>query len=337
MRVLLCLVAGAALVAVAMGQSSKGDKCSMCEYVLESIDRAVKSKPRMIGGGGYYPGVMDFGGGIQKGNYRVYPGSYLQENEKEGHTHVRGRVAQARTAKSNRPSWYGRRRAPRRVGPRRALDGRWGANADHLRAFAERRFRAAKAVLQRRDKGRYADPRGESTALLQLRQREPDEDGPHRADDPLKAGDDLDQVYHTMHEPSNYDRKYDVPEKGENHNRPLLEPRFMARGQRMHKPPARKNDRAPVGGKFGYTDKDRVDSQAEKSDEFAYMYKNFMDAMDDVCYRDLPKDWLTACQPLYEKGDKLVEMYLHDYDDWEICTEVQTACKDFWEALEGGS
>ena len=53
----------------------------------------------------------------------------------------------------------------------------------------------------------------------------------------------------------------------------------------------------------------------------------YMDAMDDVCYRDMPKAWLSGCQPLYKKGDQLVEMYLHDYDDWEICNEVQPACK----------
>ena len=73
--------------------------------------------------------------------------------------------------------------------------------------------------------------------------------------------------------------------------------------------------------------KDRFDNEAEKGDEYAGMYKNFMDAMDDVCYRDMPKPWLSGCKDLYEKGDQLVEMYLHDYDDWEICNEIQPDCK----------
>ena len=131
----------------------------------------------MIGGGGYYPGVMDFGGGIQKGNYRVYPGSYLQAAEKEGRHHRRGELAAhsahtvankdtekktkevlsrsstSSSSTSPKPAWYGRRRrSHRRRHPgdpaRPPLNGVWGRNADHLRAFAQQR---AKAVLARLD------------------------------------------------------------------------------------------------------------------------------------------------------------------------------------------
>ena len=98
-------------------------------------------------------------------------------------------------------------------------------------------------------------------------------------------------------------------------------------GTRHETVPKRENKRAPVGGKAGYVDADRHESMGEKSDEFNSMYKNFMDAIDDTCYRDMPKTWLSGCSDLYSKSDKLVEMYLHDYDDWAICNEVQPACK----------
>ena len=39
--------------------------CVLCEYVLELMERQVRSKPRLQNGDGYYPGVMDFGGGNQ--------------------------------------------------------------------------------------------------------------------------------------------------------------------------------------------------------------------------------------------------------------------------------
>ena len=60
------------------------------------------------------------------------------------------------------------------------------------------------------------------------------------------------------------------------------------------------------------------------------MYKDFMDAMDDVCFQDLPKEFQKDCQFMYYYGDRIVEMYLHDYDDFEICAQIPRQCTSSW-------
>ena len=59
----------------------KVHSCVMCEYVLLEVERLIRAKPNLRSGDGYYPGTMDFGGGMQSGAYRVYPGNYLEQNE----------------------------------------------------------------------------------------------------------------------------------------------------------------------------------------------------------------------------------------------------------------
>ena len=75
---------------------------------------------------------------------------------------------------------------------------------------------------------------------------------------------------------------------------------------------------------------DLTDDQVEKDREFTTMYKDFMDAMDDVCFHDLPKEFQRHCQYMYYYGDRIVEMYLHDYDDFEICAQVPMQCIPSW-------
>ena len=73
-------VGGAAVGAAgAVGGTAMNDaydeSCVMCEYILEQVDKMIKAQPRLMQGNGFYPGTMDFGGGVQQGNYRVYQGT----------------------------------------------------------------------------------------------------------------------------------------------------------------------------------------------------------------------------------------------------------------------
>ena len=75
---------------------------------------------------------------------------------------------------------------------------------------------------------------------------------------------------------------------------------------------------------------EQVHIQNENSAEFEATYKQWMDALDDVCYHDLPPTFYSFCKPIYENGDKIVEMYLHGYEDYEICSSVSCP-KNFFE------
>jgi hypothetical protein len=322
---------------------------------------------------------MDFGGGIQKGNYKTYPGSYLEVASRAGAVAAGGGRSQAyEKVKSTldvrrRPQWYGRKRSPRRTRAG-SLDRGWGTNAIELRAYARRNIEKSLLEIGEGQKGgaragagagvgqKQGQLQGQTqgqrqTQHLRLRQAlaaagrgmggesDSGEASAASPDDPSAiAGNDLDGVYRSMHDTSNEQRLYDVKVDGLNSRGKGRgggrggggsgggggdDMRFAEHKDQFggSKTPKRETKKEPVGGKYGFNDKDRSESSGEKSDEYAYMYKNFMDAMDDTCYRDLPKKWLSGCQSLYKKGDQLVEMYLHDYDDWEICTEVQPACK----------
>lgn len=89
------------------------------------------------------------------------------------------------------------------------------------------------------------------------------------------------------------------------------------------------------GGKVLQSDFDRVRADGEKNQEFEVTYKSFMDAMDDVCYHELPPTMTPVCAPLYKFGDRIVEMYLHGYDDWEMCSEVSWSCPVHFFDAEG--
>ena len=86
------------------------------------------------------------------------------------------------------------------------------------------------------------------------------------------------------------------------------------------------NPMSPRYGAYTFRDHDRTDDQVEKDQEFTTMYKDFMDAMDDVCFHDLPKDFTRYCKYMYFYGDRVVEMYLHDYEDYEICSQIPMQC-----------
>ena len=90
-------------------------------------------------------------------------------------------------------------------------------------------------------------------------------------------------------------------------------------------PPMPPPPKKPSGLQVGQVIKKQIEQvhiQNENSAEFEATYKQWMDALDDVCYHDLPPTFLLLLQPIYENGDKIVEMYLHGYEDYEICSSV---------------
>ena len=88
----------------------------------------------------------------------------------------------------------------------------------------------------------------------------------------------------------------------------------------------------PKGLKVGTVTKKQLEQlqlEGEKSAEFDATYKQWMDAFDDVCYHDLPPKYYHFCKRMYENGDKIVEMYLHGYEDYEICSANACPSKFF--------
>ena len=67
-----------------------------------------------------------------------------------------------------------------------------------------------------------------------------------------------------------------------------------------------------------------------KNAEFSQMFTDVFDVLDDICYNDLPPDYLQYCRKPYLNGLALVEFYLHDYDDWQICVKINSCAKDFF-------
>ena len=95
---------------------------------------------------------------------------------------------------------------------------------------------------------------------------------------------------------------------------------------KMPQSPNPPRPKAADGGKILLSDIDRIRSEGEKSAQFEATYKKFMDALDDVCYHEMPPEFTPTCAPLYKYGDRVVEMYLHGYDDWELCSELTVTC-----------
>ena len=221
------------------------------------------------------------------------------------------------------------RRQRKRRGVAKSGESGWGANAGFLRAFGRQRFLAAQATLEAvtgkghlpggvvrhnadhnarlnsRATNKRVGSNGHNMPLggplggplrgmeapVSLLQYEAEGDAPHGESDPLSAGNDLDSVYHTMHDTSD-SRKYDVTvpaddmgDESDNNSiggsgQPLrfaevggglTHSKFFSSQPKGNKITPRKGKRPNVKGKFGYTDKDRFDSQAEKGDEFAYV------------------------------------------------------------------
>lgn len=60
------------------------------------------------------------------------------------------------------------------------------------------------------------------------------------------------------------------------------------------------------------------------------MFNDLMAALDDICTKDLPKQYMQYCRLPYRNGDLLTELYVHNYQDWEICTKIAACGSSFF-------
>eukprot|EP00940_MAST-03C_sp_MAST-3C-sp2_P001658 g1658.t1 len=246
--------AGAVVGGLANALFSRTTMCVMCSYILEMADRQVKASPRWAnGGGGFFPGQVDFSPGENQGFFRTYPGGYLEMEESS---------------------------AP--IGSGKPIPPRMRRDAPSV---------APAAVPMRM----------QSTEVLTSQSTE-------------KAPPAID----TSPSPTtNYARAQNMYGMGSDNgmNQRGLE------GKKMRV------------GRFTPRDFDRVDAQSEKSMEYQQMFKDLMDALDEICFKDLPTAYSQYCNLPYMNGEALVEFYLHDYEDWEICTKIFTCISGFYDGL----
>eukprot|EP00940_MAST-03C_sp_MAST-3C-sp2_P001661 g1661.t1 len=232
---------------------SRTTMCVMCSYILEMADRQVKASPRWAnGGGGFFPGQVDFSPGENQGFFRTYPGGYLEMEERA-------------RSKQSFPIGSGKPEPPRR---------------------------------SRRQRDPEAMPMRMQSTGVQTSQRMP-------------------PAIDTSPGPiTNYARAQNMYGMGTNEKAPVEQA-----GKKMRV------------GRFTPRDFDRVDAQAEKSMEYQQMFKDLMDAFDEICFSDLPASYSQYCNLIFHNGEALVEFYLHDYEDWEICTKIFTCIAGFYDDI----
>ena len=247
--------AGALLGAAANLLFSRTTMCVMCSYILEMVDRQVKASPRWAnGGGGFFPGQVDFSPGENQGFFRTYPGGYLEISESS-------------------PIGSGVPEPPRNQAARNVAASLEKHNivsrtpSQHQQPASDMRLQEQKQAAQAQPN--YAAP--VST---------------------LGAG--------------------------------------TANGMDQESALAGRKVRI---GRFTPRDYDRVDSQSEKSMEYQQMFKDMMDALDEVCFKDLPEEYAQYCSLPFNNGEALVEFYLHDYEDWEICTKIYSCLEGFYDDI----
>ena len=362
------------------------ESCVMCEYILEQVDKMIKAQPRLMQGNGFYPGTVDFGGGVQQGNYRVYQGTYLEVAEQQ----TAAAKAEAATETSRRkgavprrkggaaPAWYGRsRRDSDQVQRRRNHRGTTARSASHaqsrfdasfLESFTQRQQQRKRRQQKEKDRQGPPAPRASSqrqqrkghdplptarqgAALTRFQQLAAKSQAMSGAQAKVEG-----KIFETRLGVLSARSRSRVQKGGSKGGSDLLgkaasavtsgaaaAAKAVVRGvtsaasavaRAVGGKPTQQggagSTKQPIQGRHTFQDVDLTDDQVEKDKEFTTMYKDFMDAMDDVCFHDLPKSFQKRCQYMYYYGDRIVEMYLHDYDDFEICAQVPMQCTPTW-------
>jgi hypothetical protein len=279
--------------------------CVMCEYILEQVDKMIKAQPRMMNGNGYYPGVMDFGGGVQQGNYRTYQGTYLEVGEKNSRKSRRGE-------RRNLPIKLTKESATTSATPTSTEKGK---SSPLHRSTSNVQFgpvNGAKRNLKQNN--RHAPPVGRFT-------HEQRKAALSRFQEKLKIGIKEKLITSKSLLFTSTGSTTAKVSKGGSKGDSKGGSKGGATGFDINR---------ATTGRHTFKDVDLTDDQVEKDQEFATMYKDFMDAMDDVCFHDFPKDYQQYCKNMYYYGDRVVEMYLHDYDDFEICAQTPLQCIPTW-------
>ena len=333
-------VAGAAM-------NSMYDKsCVMCEYILEQVDKMIKAQPRMMNGNGYYPGVMDFGGGVQQGNYRIYQGTYLEEGESS--TTLLKKRAEARIMDEPKKSFADTIKCRKKgVGASfgRSAHGAAKQNKAISAApvasrgrFSERQRQMAMQRFQERMRTGIESKVTIKSLLFTSESSTASKGGSDSKGGVVKKGTEA--AVSSKGGKGGKGGSSSTSGKGGNGGlgsvmgavggvgKMVVGAAGSVMGSSMNMMGSVQN--RVKTGRHTFKDKDLTDDQVEKDQEFTTMYKDFMDAMDDVCFHDLPKDFQGSCKYMYYYGDRVVEMYLHDYDDYEICAKIPSQCIPSW-------
>jgi hypothetical protein len=331
--------AGSAVAGTAMNAMyDKG--CVMCEYILEQVDKMIKAQPRMMNGNGYYPGVMDFGGGVQQGNYRIYQGSYVEmSEEKKTHTythqeqhqrkkgdgavHVVDAVKEVHVGGETLSS-FADKIISRRKGTSTSIFG--AANGHKRVQRAQRKHDKSQSSHHLGRIGRFTEnQRQAAMERFQEHMRTGETAKLTAAKSLLFAKDSA-----GIKKGGASNSKGGASSSKSGSKSGLLGAAAGAAASLLGGGSSGGMTNRVKVGRHTFKDQDLTDDQVEKDQEFATMYKDFMDAMDDVCFHDLPKKFQQNCKHMYYYGDRVVEMYLHDYDDFEICAQIPMQCIPSW-------
>ena len=282
--------------AAASAQSSKDDKCAMCEYLIENADRAIKNRPRVVAGGGAVTGTMDFKGGNVKGNFN--PAGFLEE---------------LAVVKRRQRGQHWQRGQPHRR--RRVREGGSGVG-EITSTGAPSRLRAATPDA---DAATAAEP--SLPSFLE------------RGASSVPTADALENILEHQYDPlDSIDEGVARRDEGGSQDGFIQKlsgglMRFVGSTDGAGvslgagKIPKRTLMKPPLSGKLGDHMKMLQTKEADRISEFDLMYTTFMDAMEGECAR-LPKSWQAGCKPLFKDSDKVVEMYLHEYSTWDICLNI---------------
>lgn len=264
------------LLSTAAGQGSPGDKCAMCEYLVEMADRIIKAKGRMVPGGGYTSGVMAFAGGNVKGNLKVQIGAKLFLEEKSRLRNGRGRLR-------THPIEHrlgGETRTPSQT---RTMLVETSSNAV---------IRKTSSPLETMLSHQY--------------------DALDAMDETVMRGDTKASVGGLDEKLSGNMMRFVSGTNGEGV--------WLGGGAAV---PPRTNRLPPLMGKLSTHMRKVVQTAGARGNEFNVVYTSFMDALENECGR-MPKAWQGTCAPLFKESDKLVEMYIHGYDTWRMCSNIPT-------------
>jgi len=321
--------AGGAVAGAAM--NSMYDKsCVMCEYILEQVDKMIKAQPRMMNGNGYYPGVMDFGGGVQQGNYRIYQGTYLEEGESS--TTLFKKRAEARIMDEPKKSFADTIKSRKKgVGASFGSSASGAAKQNKATSaapvasggrFSERQRQMAMQRFQERMRTGIESKVTIKSLLFTSESSTASKGGSGSKGGVVKKETEAVSSKGGKGGSSSTSGKGGKGGKGGLGSvmgavggsvmgamgaagKMAVGAAGSVMGSSMNMMGSVQN--RVKTGRHTFKDKDLTDDQVEKDQEFTTMYKDFMDAMDDVCFHDLPKDFQGSCKYMYYYGDRVVE------------------------------
>ena len=297
--------------------SSIGEEpCIMCEYMIEMAQRMIKSQPRMMAGNGYSPGVVDFGSGSL--------GSFVEMKENEVH----------RKKASKQPSWYGRNKASAHLHMHSKV--KLASPASFHSVFIETNLQSKARKGGKGGSGGKKEKSGlakhvdKGIAKVKEVVKKKVKEGISKLKCamakklPKSVGKSLVDKHCPKPPPP-------PPVK------PPTKPKPPGKKPPKAKPPPTKPP-APSGGpvyvdrnrgRWGPRDHNYINTLMEKDKEFEDIYKLVMDSFDDTCYHDFPREYQTVCKNMYHYGGEIVEMMLHNFQDWEICQKFMCPANFF--------